>query len=148
MMTPMGAAASALFLVAGLGGLAYLFIWHPIQRFLGLREEIRHRIAKLEKERARRLGTDRHTQPENSVLSKLTIRQLRVAEQEFHKLAVRVKSFAETQHAATWVLRQMQFDLAKAEAGLSGLAAAIALERDEHLAGRCPDVAGAAGGQT
>jgi hypothetical protein len=135
-MTPIGAAVGALLLVTGLGGLAYLFVWHPLQQFLRLRETIKRRIARLEHERARRQEAAHRTATLDSVLSKLTIRQLVVAEQEFHKLAVQVKSFAETQHAAAWVLRKMQIDLAKAQAGLSDLSAAIALERNEHVTER------------
>jgi hypothetical protein len=135
-MTPIGAAIGTLLLVTGLTGLVYLFVWHPLQQFLRLRETIKQRIAKLERERARRQEAKHRTANLDSVLSKLTIRQLVVAEREFHKLAVQVKSFAETQHAAAWVLRKMQIDLAKAQAGLSDLSAAIALERDEHATER------------
>ena len=146
-MTPVEAAVSALFLVAGLGGLAYLFIWQPIQQFFGLREEIRGRITKLDNERARREDTLRHAGTLDSVLSKLPIRQMLVAEREFHRLAMRVRSFAETQHLATWVLQKMQFDLVKVESCLSDLSAAIALERAEHLTEQRIDVAPLSGGQ-
>ena len=143
-MTPMAAALGAVFFV-GLVGLAYLFVWHPVQQFLDLREDVKRRMAKFDTERAR-WKTSYDTEPLDSVLSKMRERHLLAAEHDFRELAVQMRSFAETQHLAGWILRKMQFDPGKAQAALSDLADAIALERAEHLMQQRSAVARASGG--
>jgi len=120
-------------LLVALTGFAFLFIWHPIRQFLGLREEVKYHTAKFEKERARWTTIAPSTEPLDSALSKLTERQLLAAEREFHELAVRVKSLAETERLATWILRKMQFDPVNLGAALSGFADAVALKRTNYV---------------
>jgi len=120
-------------LLLGLMGFAFLFIWHPMRQFFGLREEVRAQIAKFEKERTRWKAARPNTAPLDSALSKTTERQLLAAEREFHELAIRVKSFAETERLATLILRKMQLDPGHLGAALSSFADAVALKRTDYV---------------
>ena len=134
-------------LLVALTGFAFLFIWNPIKQFLGLREEVKYHTAKFEKERARWKTTAQNTEPLDSVQSKMIERQLLAAEREFHELAVRAKSFAETERLATWILRKMQFDPVNLGAALSSFADAVALKRTDYVTQQRSRVAKASDGK-
>ncbi len=115
-----------------LGCLALLFVWHPIQRFLLLREEVTARVALFKRERARYQKTRYlHAEPSRSLLLRTKERHLVASLSDFNELAFKMKSFAETQRIATWALQKLNLDPLKAEAGLHDLADSIACERDE-----------------
>jgi hypothetical protein len=103
-------------------------VWHPIQRFLLLRDEIAAQMVLFKKERARYTinGT---AEPSQSTY--LREKHLMAWQQEFNEFAFRMKSFAETQRMATWTLQRLNFDPLRIEAGLRDLSDLLAAERSE-----------------
>lgn len=115
------------------GCVTLLFVWHPIQRFLLLRDEMAARMVLFKKERARYTINDT-AEPSQSQSTYLREKLLLAWQHEFNEFACRMKSFAATQRMATWTLQRLNFDPLRIEAGLRDLSDLLAAERRElHL---------------
>src|SRR5262245_34131017 len=96
------------------GGMALLCVWHPIQRFLVLREDVAARIVLFKQERARCTASHHDGAPRCALLKE---EHLLAWRNEFNDLAFKMRSFAETQRIATWTLQRLKLDPLKVEAG-------------------------------
>jgi hypothetical protein len=128
--------------LAGLVGLAFIFVLRPIYEFFELREAVKHRTAKLKNGRAAHQQQRDYSAALRRTLRREEARYLLAAQREFRELAFQMGALAHSYRLATWLLRKMKLDPAKAAAGLSNLADAISPEHAEIIAirARNPDL--------
>jgi hypothetical protein len=121
-------------LVAGVVGLGFLAIWHPILQFLKLRDHIRVRVGEIERDRTRRRQLADQGTTLATVMSRDADDALQATEQELVTLAGELASFPEHHPLAMWLLPWMRMDPLRAAEGLLALSQAISLERQDSRA--------------
>jgi hypothetical protein len=121
-------------LVAGVVGLGFLTVWHPILQFLKLRDHIRARVSEIERDRTRRRQLTDQGTILATVMSRDADDELQATEQELVTLAGELASFPEHHPLAMWLLPWMRMDPLRAAEGLLALSQAIALERQDNRA--------------
>ena len=111
-----------------IGCLTLILVWHPIQRFLVLRDEVAARMVLFKKERARyAVSHDAEASQSTYLKEKHLVEWLHAV----NELAVKMRTFAETQRVATWTLQRLNLDPLRIEAGLRDLSEVLATERSE-----------------
>src|SRR4051794_34466538 len=91
-------------LVAGVVGLGFLTVWHPILQFLKLRDHIRVRVGEIERDRTRRRQLGDQDATLAAAMSRDADDELQATEQELVTLAGELANFPEHHPLAMWFL--------------------------------------------
>ena len=119
------ASLAAGILGAVIGWVALTFAGTPVRKFFDLRGEVIRRLTEFANVKARRKevsdDADGSVEVERFDLSDKEIARLEQAQSVFRDLGSQMRSVAENEIMAVWILRVLRYDSLKASAGLIGL---------------------------